>query len=271
MNNLVFRNCPYCEHNNASTKPTVFGDSSWAIKACSACSFIYIETAPVYESLSEDFAWEKTSVAEKARKVAREPIRQFISEHLKSFRRNVLKRNKLPELIERYFTAGNVLDIGCAAGGILANLDPIYIPHGIEISKHLAQRADEQVRLRGGYVVHNDALSGLKQLPDNYFSGVILSAFLEHEFKPKEVLQQIYRTLSAGGSCVIKVPNFASINRRLRGKKWCGFRLPDHVNYFTPSNLVGMCKQAGFHIKQFTFADRLPISDNMWIVIQKLK
>lgn len=270
MNNLVFRNCPYCDHNNASTLPTDFGDSNWTIKACITCLFVYIETAPVYESLSEDFAWEKTSVAEKARRVTSEPIRQFISAQLKRFRRSVLKRDKLPALIQEYFKKGNVLDIGCAAGGILANLDSIYIPHGIEISKSLAQQANQQVMLRGGYVVHNDALSGLKELPTSYFSGVILSAFLEHELNPKEVLKEIFRTLALNGSCIIKVPNFASINRLVRGKKWCGFRLPDHVNYFTPTSLVGMCKGAGFHIEQFKFADRVPISDNMWIVIRKL-
>ncbi len=271
MNNIVFRNCPYCKHNNTNTAPTYFGNGTWTIKACSSCDFVYIESAPVYESLSEDFAWEKTSVAEKARRVSKEPIRQFISEQLKSFRHSVLKRNKLPELIQKYFTKGNILDIGCAGGGLLANLDQIYIPHGIEISKNLAWQAYEQVKLRGGYVVHNDALSGLKELPSNYFSGVILSSFLEHEINPREVLKEIYKTLSPSGSCIIKVPNFASINRLVRGKKWCGFRLPDHVNYFTPTSLVGMCQDAGLHIRQFKFADRLPISDNMWIVVQKLK
>jgi len=271
MNNIVFRNCPYCSHNNANTAPTDFGNRTWVIKACSSCNFVYIEIAPVYESLSEDFAWEKTSVAEKARRVSKEPIRYFISEQLKSFRRTVLKRNKLPELIQKYFTKGNVLDIGCAGGGILTNLDQIYTPHGIEISKNLALKANKKVKPRGGHVVHNDALSGLKQLHSNYFSGVILSAFLEHEINPKEVLKEIYRTLSPSGSCIIKVPNFSSINRLVRGKRWCGFRLPDHVNYFTPKNLVGMCQASGFYIRQFKFADRLPISDNMWIVIQKLK
>lgn len=55
----------------------------------------------------------------------------------------------------------------------------------------------------------------------------------------------------------------------VRGKEWCGFRLPDHVNYFTPDSLVQMCQQVGFHIAKFSFADRLPTSDNMWLVIQK--
>lgn len=228
-----------------------------------------MEIAPVYDRLIEEFAWEKTSAAETNRKVSQEPIRQYISKCLKAFRHRWLRRNKLPWLIRRCVAPGNVLDVGCGGGEAIGNLDQIYVPHGIEISKALAQRAQEQVNPRGGYVVHNNALSGLREFPADYFSGVLLSSFLEHEINPQGLLREVYRTLAPLGRCIIKVPNFASLNRVVRGKKWCGFRLPDHVNYFTPLSLVGMCREVGFHIARFTILDRLPTSDNMWIVIQK--
>jgi len=44
----------------------------------------------------------------------------------------------------------------------------------------------------------------------------------------------------------VRVPNFASLNRRVIGKKWCGFRYPDHVNYFTPVSLRALVAKAGF-------------------------
>lgn len=269
MSNVVFRNCPSCGNDNSAISSTDYGDESWPIKTCGMCSFVYMETAPTYDRLIDEFAWEKTSVAETERKVSKEPIRQFLSKNLKAFRCRWIKRDKLPWLIRRYVKPGNVVDVGCAEGGVLSNLDSVYIPHGIEISKALAAQAEALAKPRGGYIVHNDALSGLGQFPANYFSGVLLSAFLEHEIKPKALLAEVYRTLVPFGRCIIKVPNFASINRVIRGKKWCGFRLPDHVNYFTPATLEGMCKEVGFHIEQFTFKDRLPTSDNMWIVIQK--
>lgn len=269
MRNVIHRTCPYCGQDNIDSAPTDFGSQDWPIKACHACGFVYMEITPVYECLSEEFAWEKTSVAETHRRVSQEPIKQLISKYMKTFRRRWLRRDKLPWLIRRYIAAGNVLDVGCAGGGVLSNLDPIYIPHGIEISKALALRAQEQTKSRGGYVVHDDALSGARSFPANYFSGVIMSAFLEHEINPLVLLGQVYRALVPSGRCIIKVPNFASLNRVFRGREWCGFRLPDHVNYFTPTTLVGMCKKVGFHVERFTIGDRLPTSDNMWIVIQK--
>lgn len=269
MHNIIHRTCPYCGQDNRQLIPTDFGNQDWPIKACHACGFVYMEVAPVYERLSEEFAWEKTSVAEAHRRISQEPIKQFLSKQMKSFRRRWLRRDKLPWLIRRYIAAGNVLDVGCAGGRVLSNLDRLHIPHGIEISQALALKAQEQTKPRGGYVVHDDALSGVRSFPADYFSGVIMSAFLEHEISPLVLLGQVYRTLVPGGLCIIKVPNFASLNRIVRGKKWCGFRLPDHVNYFTPTSLAGMCKKVSFHVERFAIADRLPTSDNMWIVIQK--
>jgi len=269
MKKTAHRNCPYCGANNGDQSPTAFGSADWPIKKCVTCRFVYIERAPVYERLVDEFAWEKTSRAETHRKLSEEPIKQSISRYLKAFRHRWMKRNKLPWLVRRYITPGNVLDVGCGDGGAISELDSIHIPHGIEISRALASFAQERISDRGGRVVHNDALSGLGDFPSDYFSGVLLSAFLEHEMNPAALLAEVHRTLLPQGRCIIKVPNFGSLNRKLRKKKWCGFRLPDHVNYFTPENLAGMCNKAGFNIEKFDIADRLPTSDNMWIVIQK--
>ena len=269
MNDVVRRTCPSCGRDNAPSSPTIYGDTNWPIKECSKCEFVYLEVAPVYARLVEEFAWEKTSVAETDRRVAAEPVRQSISKQFKAFRRQWLKRDKLPYLIHGFIQPGNVLDIGCAGGGALSNLDTMYVPHGIEISRALALSAEEKVKSRGGHIVHDAAVLGLEKFPADFFSGVLLSAFLEHEIEPKPLLIGVCRVLRPGGSCIIKVPNYASLNRVIRGKKWCGFRIPDHVNYFTPASLVRMCRQAGFEIAKFDVADRLPTSDNMWIVIRK--
>ena len=266
---IIVRNYPNCGQDNTHLAASEFGDAHWPIKICSVCNFVYLEKAPVYERLSEEFAWEKTSADETKRRFSEEPFKQSISKFLKTFRRRWLKRDKLGWLIRRYLQTGNVLDIGCASGGIMKSLDVIYVPYGVEISKTLAAEANEVAAKRGGYVIHNNALSGLAQFPVEHFTGIVMSAFLEHEIKPKELLVEAFRRLKVGGHCIIKVPNFASLNRIVRGKRWCGFRLPDHVNYFTPANLAAMCQTSGFRIEKFGIADRFPTSDNMWIVVQK--
>ena len=73
----------------------------------------------------------------------------------------------------------------------------------------------------------------MKQFPDRYFTGILLRSFLEHETQPQALLAECARVLAPGGTVYVRVPNYGSLNRRLLGGKWCGFRHPDHVNYFT--------------------------------------
>ncbi len=263
----VSRACPLCNTPSEKAGHLHYGSEEWPMVECPSCTFVYLPRVPVYERLSEEFAWEKTSEAEREVKIKREPGKQKFSAMFKRFRQQYLKRNKLPVLIQHYVHPGNVLDIGCAAGGLLASLPDIYAPHGVEISKALAEQANAAVKPRGGYVVHDNAVNGTGQFSENYFSGVIMSAFLEHEAQPVELLRNVARALRADGVAIIKVPNYASVNRKVRSGKWCGFRLPDHVNYFTPTTLRKTVEKAGLKVRKFTFADQVPTSDNMWMVV----
>jgi hypothetical protein len=74
--------------------------------------------------------------------------------------------------------------------------------------------------------------------------------------------------LRPNGVAVIKVPNYVSWNRYLRGPKWCGFRFPDHVNYFTPATLRQMAEDIGYRVI-IRWQDRLPTDDNVWAVLQR--
>jgi hypothetical protein len=86
---------------------------------------------------------------------------------------------------------------------------------------------------------------------------------------PLPVLQELARTLAPRGVVVIKVPNYGSLNRRVMGSRWCGFRFPDHLNYFTPKSLRSMIADAGLKVQKFGLMDHLPTGDNMWMIAAK--
>ncbi len=269
MGKIIHRTCPLCGKNNLHKLHNSYSKNQWKIKNCSKCKFVYLENTPVYESLSNEFAWEKTSKAEKIERRNREPFKQLVSNYLKVIRKKYLKRDKLPKLINEYFDAGNVLDLGCSSGGILNRLDSRYVPFGIEISEYLAEKGNKTIRSKGGYILHNDAISGLSEFDEAFFEGIIMSAFLEHEIKPVDLLKECFRALKVNGKVIIKVPNFGCINRVIRGSRWCGFRYPDHVNYFTPKTLRHICEDVGFTVHKFDFFDKHPFNDNMWMVLLK--
>ena len=82
------------------------------------------------------------------------------------------------------------------------------------------------------------------------------------------VLRGAHRALKDTGGVFIRVPNFGSLNRRIIGANWCGFRHPDHVNYFTLATLRESAQRAGFSthlVNRIT----LPVDDNISVLLRK--
>lgn len=266
------RACPLCGMDNSAELISDLSRDPWQLKTCGQCGFFYLENPPGVEALQTDLAWEKTSRDETARRKAETPVATTISAQVKKFRKHVLARRKLYTILSRMSSPGPVLDVGCGWGHTLEeNLPEGFTPWGIEISMALAQRARTRFEARGGKVFQGDAVTNLRRLEPNTFHAVTLIAILEHVEDPVALLSAVRPVLISGGIVVIKVPNYASLNRRLRGRRWCGLRFPDHVNYFTPESLSRCAARAELEVARFGLLDRQPTSDNMWCVLRRAR
>lgn len=264
---IVSRDCPLCGDPNDGTPPGRFSQGPWSVKACRRCHFTYIDKAPDYQALFQTMSWERTTRVEEQWRNATRRLQQTVSKKTRG-RLHIFPRKKMPALLARHAQPGNVVDLGCGDGGQLYGLDSRFVPHGIEISTQSAEKANDWFNRSGGHAINAPCLEGLKQFPDGFFSGASLRSYLEHELHPAPVLRELYRTLAPGGVAIIKVPNFASLNRRIMGLRWCGFRHPDHLNYFTPDSLRTMARNCGYRV-WFGLTYRLPTSDNMYAVLTR--
>ena len=230
---------------------------------------VYLENPVEYSALADEMAWEKTYAAEAEARRRRSPVLYRAARAPKAVWQRLLRRDKLVRWARRYFARGPVLDVGCAEGHTLERFPPQFVPYGIEISAKLSRMAQRRFAPRGGRVVHGDALSALRQFDAGFFTGTIMTSFLEHEPEPRAVLAAASRVMRADSCLIVKVPNFASWNRALRGVRWCGFRFPDHVNYFTPKLLTALLAGSGLRVLRFGLFDRFPTSDSMWLVARR--
>jgi SAM-dependent methyltransferase len=230
---------------------------------------VYLENPVEYSALAGEMAWEKTYVAEAEARRRRNPVLYRAARAPKAMWQRLLGRDKLVRWARRYFAPGPVLDVGCAGGYTLDRLPRRFVPYGIEISTELSRLAQQRFARRGGRVVQGDALSALAQFDAGFFTGAIMTSFLEHEPEPRAVLDAASRVMRTNSRLIVKVPNFASWNRGLRGARWCGFRFPDHVNYFTPKLLTALLAGSGLHVLRFGLFDRFPTSDSMWLVARR--
>jgi len=273
------RHCPLLDGPGPSRRLDV-APAPWEVRRCLQTDLVFLANPPSQSSYMEEYAWEVTHARESARRRHEEPVIYAVSRATKSLRHRWLKRDKLVGMVGRIARQRGggslrVVDIGCSDGGLferlVASLPPAIAgrirPVGIEISTGLAKRADARLRRHGGRCIHASGIDGLGQMPPQGVDVVILSCVLEHELEPLRLLAACRARLAVDGVVVVKVPNYASLTRWIRGRRWCGYRWPDHVNYFTPRTLAATAHAAGMRVERMGLRDRSPLSDSLYAVL----
>lgn len=272
--------CPILDRITTVSR-TPYERDGWSIVQCRETGFVFLANPPDYSQLESEFAWEKTYEQECARRETEEPIVSKISSFAKTLKWTVNpRRNKIARLANQYLThhctsdVTTILDIGCGGGNLLIDIARESVrqgrkirPLGIEVSHQLAAVSAKQLQQFGGDVIMANAIDGAATLPAQSVGLVLMSSFLEHECQPLRLLRSLREKLTPNGAIILKVPNFGCWNRKLRRQRWCGFRFPDHVNYFTPQTLRKLAEQAGFTMSRQRFIDRSPVSDNMYATL----
>lgn len=265
---LLHRDCPICPPDRVEEPHLLRRVKHWALVQCGSCGFVFLQNPPLPAVVAESFGWVNSLKEEKRRRRTDEPVVYRLS-RLGRLPKKILHRDKLRRLMLKFVSEGRVLDLGCGRGQRVESLPDSVVPVGIELEPGPAAAADAAFREKGGYCICAPSSEGLTKLAEANFDGAILYAYLEHEPEPHVVLEALASVLRPGACVIIKVPNYGSINRVLRGTRWCGFRFPDHVNYFSPATLGRLANACGFEVARCGFSDGWFLSDNMWMVLRK--
>ena len=146
------------------------------------------------------------------------------------------------ELLKRFAPAGELLDVGAAAGFILQGLsDAGWRGAGLEPNDRMAAFAREQ----SGLTVHTGSLETFTTT--RKFDAVSLIQVVAHFVDPREAFAQVADLLKPGGVCVIETWNVASGTARLFGKSWHEYSPPSVLHWFTPDRLADLLAEFGLH------------------------
>lgn len=253
--------CEVCQKSGKTVVPK-YTRSPWPVVACDHCGFVYLGTVPDYEDLSVTYAWEKQHAEEKERRKKTNKLARF--DALTRFR---LKFGKVVDR-RRHQRAvgagGRVLEIGCGGS---TRIPDGPTPYGIEISEGLSQKARPIFEARGGAVYHEPATTGIERFDENFFDSILMRSYLEHEAQPRLILERAFKRLKPGGTILLRSPNYNSANRFIMGSEWCGFRFPDHVNYFTPKSLKALATSIGYEFRWMNWMSLF--DDNLIVELRK--
>jgi 2-polyprenyl-3-methyl-5-hydroxy-6-metoxy-1,4-benzoquinol methylase len=136
---------------------------------------------------------------------------------------------------------GRLIDVGCGTGELLAvardrgwnviGIDPVA-----DQAEHA--RSERQLDVRAATLEEFGK-------PEHPFDAVTAFHVLEHMPEPIAFARGLSEIARPGGSLMIEVPNFDSLERKRRGPRWGHLRPLEHLVHYTPDSLRRVLESAG--------------------------
>lgn len=164
--------------------------------------------------------------------------------------RDAIQRNapRVLEELERMVQGRKLLDVGCATGFFLeAARARCWDVRGLETSDYASGYARRELGLQ---VETASIVRPPEGLP--LFDVVTLWDTIEHLDCPDIALANIRGLLDPKGVLVFSTGDYASLLRRLTGKRWRLFADPTHNFFFDEHTLRLMLMRAGFEVLRVT-------------------
>jgi 2-polyprenyl-3-methyl-5-hydroxy-6-metoxy-1,4-benzoquinol methylase len=91
-------------------------------------------------------------------------------------------------------------------------------------------------------------VGGIEQLPrEAIFDTALAIQVIEHIYDPLSFMKQLRAHLKPGGFIALATPDIGGALRKLMGRSWPSFKIPEHVVYFNFDTLHKLMKEAGLN------------------------
>jgi SAM-dependent methyltransferase len=211
-------------------------DKQFGVVRCDSCGLLRLDPQPPPEELHRYYPanyWFAPDASLAARLEER-------------YRRTVLRGHV--DFVERALRSssarGPLLDVGCGGGLFLGMMrERGFRVAGLDFSREAAALA---WRLHSAPAVAAD----LERAPfrAGSFAGITMSHVLEHLPDPRAYLAAAHRLLAPDGRLVIFIPNAASWQFRLLGRRWNGIDVPRHLFDYRDRDMERLLAESGFEV-----------------------
>jgi 2-polyprenyl-3-methyl-5-hydroxy-6-metoxy-1,4-benzoquinol methylase len=234
--------CPLCGHDRASLvlrqTDRLYGttDKLFAIVRCERCDLLRLDPQPAGEELRSYYP-ESYWFA---------PDTSLVARLEEAYRRTVLRGHVrfVARALRSSSARGPLLDVGCGGGLFLGMMrERGFRVAGLDFSRDAAGVAWR-------YHQAPAVVADLERAPfrSGSFGGITMSHVLEHLADPKAYIEAARDLLQPDGRLVIFVPNAASLQRALLGRRWNGFDVPRHLVNYRARDVQRLLESCGFEV-----------------------
>jgi 2-polyprenyl-3-methyl-5-hydroxy-6-metoxy-1,4-benzoquinol methylase len=207
--------CPLCAADAPERKTYVRGE--FAVVRCGGCRLWYLSPRLREEDMRAAYADAGYFEGGTSGYVAYASQQRSL---LATFGRLLME-------LKRHGVQGrSVLDVGCGYGYFLQAASSAFeFRVGTDLSAAAADRA--RAHASAVYVGGPDALP-----PGTAFDCVVALHVVEHVYRPREFFTALLDRVNPRGWLVLATPDMGSGWRKLMGRNWPSFKVPEHVAFY---------------------------------------
>jgi len=230
---LQIVSCPVCDGRDHRPERRI---RDWQLVRCRSCGMVFANPQPSDEDLAAGYNGEGALTWAVGGHLDKTAFYEtwFGSEDRRRWR-------KYLRGMARLCGGGRLLEYGCgpALVGQLA-ADEGWQVEAIDLGAWI-----RDLQPRRSFPLHVGTIRQ-QAWPPGCFDAVYAQDVLEHLRRPGEELRELARILRPGGVLFVHVPNYAAMTIRLGVSRFAYNEPPGHLNYFTPSTLRRVLRDAGF-------------------------
>jgi 2-polyprenyl-3-methyl-5-hydroxy-6-metoxy-1,4-benzoquinol methylase len=220
-------NCKICQSQDVKF---IFSKNGEDFYKCKHCSVIFqhpIDDLRINRYYEDEYFNKKNRFVD-----------QFINWQTEDSSRRTLN------VIKKYKSNGNLLDIGAAYGQFLKIArDSGFNIVGIEPNKEAVKIAKEKFNIDLENIFFDKDYRNSRG-----FDVITNFHVIEHVFNPLEFVRDIHKNLKDGGIAVFETPNIQSLNYFIMGSKWPYILPNEHLFCFSFKNLIPLLENNGFEV-----------------------
>lgn len=220
-------NCTICDSNNTKIK---YLKNEYRILHCLDCDHLFTDFKPTPEMVdqiySDDYFFKGGAGYD-----------DYTLEKDMLIKRGEYYAGK----INKFMSAGEVLDVGAAAGFLLKGFENKgWKGTGIEPNNYMVEYGKNIV----GVNIRKGTIETIEL--EYKFDLVILVQVVAHIYDLQNSIDKIYNLLKPDGKVLIETWDKGSITARIFGKNWHEYSPPSTLNYFSKKTLTQLMSQHNF-------------------------